>query len=77
MKFSAIYNKIVKIKAGNGGDGMVSFMSLKGNEYGGPDGGDGGNGGHVIFRGLKLFITLVNFIFFFVNCRRTFVKIFK
>ncbi len=41
----------MKIKAGNGGDGLVSFMRLKCNEFAGPDGGDGGHGGHVIFKG--------------------------
>ncbi|CAF0776776.1 unnamed protein product [Brachionus calyciflorus] len=49
-------HKTTRIKAGNGGDGLVSFMHLKGNEFAGPDGGDGGNGGHVIFKiepGLK------------------------
>jgi GTP-binding protein len=34
----------VKIKAGNGGDGLVSFMRLKCNEFAGPDGGDKGHG---------------------------------
>ena len=35
-------------KAGDGGYGMVSFMSAKGRAKLGPDGGDGGNGGDVI-----------------------------
>ena len=29
----------------------MSFLSVFGNEYAGPDGGDGGNGGHVIIQG--------------------------
>uniref|UniRef100_A0A0N5AAQ7 OBG-type G domain-containing protein n=1 Tax=Syphacia muris TaxID=451379 RepID=A0A0N5AAQ7_9BILA len=37
-------------KAGDGGNGMVSFARFYGNPFGGPDGGDGGNGGHVIFQ---------------------------
>ncbi|CAG9539185.1 unnamed protein product [Cercopithifilaria johnstoni] len=39
----------VSCKAGNGGNGMVSFRREAGVMFGGPDGGDGGNGGHVIF----------------------------
>ena len=38
----------IKIKAGNGGDGHVSFRREKFIAKGGPDGGDGGNGGSVI-----------------------------
>lgn len=37
------------IKAGNGGNGMVSFHREKYIAAGGPDGGDGGKGGDVIF----------------------------
>jgi GTP-binding protein len=40
---------IIKIKAGNGGDGAVSFRREKYISHGGPDGGDGGNGGSIIF----------------------------
>lgn len=38
----------VKIKAGKGGDGKLSFRHEKFIDRGGPDGGDGGNGGKVI-----------------------------
>ncbi len=38
------------VKAGNGGNGVVSFRREKYVAKGGPDGGDGGNGGDVIFR---------------------------
>ena len=38
----------VKAKAGNGGNGAVSFRHEKYVEKGGPDGGDGGNGGDVV-----------------------------
>ena len=44
--------KRVAVRAGDGGDGCVSFLSLFANEFAGPDGGDGGNGGHVIFQGM-------------------------
>lgn len=37
-------------KAGNGGNGVVSFRREKYIAKGGPDGGDGGNGGNVVFR---------------------------
>jgi len=37
-------------KAGNGGNGVVSFRREKYVAKGGPDGGDGGNGGNVVFR---------------------------
>lgn len=38
------------VRGGRGGDGMVSFMHLKYNEWAGPDGGDGGDGGSVVFQ---------------------------
>lgn len=38
------------IRAGNGGNGCVSFRREKYIPRGGPDGGDGGNGGSVILR---------------------------
>lgn len=38
----------ILVKAGDGGDGAISFRREKFVPYGGPDGGDGGNGGNVI-----------------------------
>lgn len=38
----------ISVKAGNGGNGVVSFRHEKYVDKGGPDGGDGGNGGDVI-----------------------------
>lgn len=40
--------KKIKVVAGNGGKGCISFMHLFANPDAGPDGGDGGNGGHVL-----------------------------
>ena len=38
----------IMVKAGDGGDGVVSFRHEKFVPFGGPDGGDGGDGGDVI-----------------------------
>ncbi len=40
----------LKLVAGKGGDGFVSFRREKFVPRGGPDGGDGGNGGNIIFK---------------------------
>ncbi|MBQ2712680.1 MAG: GTPase ObgE [Clostridia bacterium] len=39
----------IYIKAGEGGNGVVSFLRLKTIAKGGPDGGDGGKGGDIVF----------------------------
>lgn len=45
-----IDNIKIYLKAGNGGNGAVSFHREKYVAAGGPDGGDGGRGGNIIFK---------------------------
>ena len=49
------------VKAGNGGDGAVSFRREKYVPFGGPDGGDGGDGGDVIIMADRSLATLRKF----------------
>ena len=54
------YTKII-IKAGDGGNGAISFRREKYVAAGGPDGGDGGKGGNVYFKVDKDKNTLIDF----------------
>lgn len=49
------------IKAGDGGDGAVSFHREKYVAAGGPDGGDGGKGGDIVFVADKSLSNLIDF----------------
>ncbi|MBQ3669342.1 MAG: GTPase ObgE [Clostridia bacterium] len=51
----------IKIKAGDGGNGCVSFHREKFVQAGGPDGGDGGRGGDVVFIASDRMHTLMDF----------------
>lgn len=51
----------IYIKAGNGGNGCISFRREKYIEFGGPNGGNGGNGGNVYFTINKSLNTLIDF----------------
>jgi GTP-binding protein len=51
----------IYVKAGDGGDGCVSFRREKFIEFGGPDGGDGGRGGDVVIVCAQGLNTLIDY----------------
>ena len=59
MKF--IDTATIKLKAGKGGDGCISFRREKYVPKGGPNGGNGGNGANIYFIGDKARHTLMDF----------------
>jgi len=59
MKF--VDEATIRIEAGNGGNGALSFRREKFIPRGGPDGGDGGDGGSVYLVGREGLNTLVDF----------------
>jgi GTP-binding protein len=61
QQYSLIDTAQIKVKAGNGGDGAVSFRREKYIPRGGPDGGNGGKGGSIYAVADHNLATLVDF----------------
>ncbi len=59
MKFTD--EAVIKVIAGRGGNGCLSFLREKNRPKGGPDGGDGGNGGSIYIVGSEALNTLTDF----------------
>mgnify|MGYP005812987699 CR=1 FL=1 len=53
----------IRVEAGDGGNGCVSFRKEKYIEFGGPDGGDGGDGGDVFLEASESLNTLIDYRF--------------
>jgi GTP-binding protein len=53
----------IRVEAGDGGNGCVSFRKEKYVEFGGPDGGDGGDGGDVYLVADENLNTLIDYRF--------------
>lgn len=56
-----IDHAVIYVRAGNGGDGCMSFRRAKYVPKGGPDGGDGGDGGSVVLAADPNVHTLLDF----------------
>jgi len=59
MKF--VDEATIRVEAGKGGNGASSFLRLKFEPLGGPDGGDGGDGGSVFLKADESINTLVDY----------------
>ncbi len=59
MKF--VDEVLISVKAGDGGNGCMSFRREKFIEFGGPNGGDGGDGGSVFLQADHNFNTLLDY----------------
>ncbi len=60
MKF--VDEAVIKVEAGDGGNGVVSFWREKFVTKGGPDGGDGGDGGDVYIQADENLNTLLTIV---------------
>ena len=74
MKF--IDEALIRVEAGDGGNGCVSFRREKFIPKGGPDGGDGGDGGDVYLVADENLNTLIDYRFtkrfgIIINCTRS------
>ncbi|MCF1439341.1 MAG: GTPase ObgE, partial [Shewanella sp.] len=61
MKF--VDEAVIRVEAGDGGSGCVSFRREKYVPDGGPDGGDGGDGGSVYLEANENLNTLIDYRF--------------
>ena len=61
MKF--VDEVVIRVEAGDGGDGGVSFLREKYVPFGGPDGGDGGDGGSIYLQADPELNTLADYRF--------------
>ncbi|MDR0805381.1 MAG: Obg family GTPase CgtA [Enterobacteriaceae bacterium] len=61
MKF--VDEAVIRVEAGDGGNGCISFRREKYIPKGGPDGGDGGDGGDVFMLGDENLNTLIDYRF--------------
>ena len=61
MKF--VDEAIIRVEAGDGGNGIISFLREKFISKGGPNGGDGGDGGDVYLVADENLNTLVDYQF--------------
>jgi GTPase len=52
---------VIKVEAGNGGNGACSFLRLKFMPEGGPDGGNGGDGGSIYLQADEGINTLIDY----------------
>jgi GTP-binding protein len=59
MKF--VDEVVIKVQAGNGGNGCMSFRRERAVPFGGPDGGDGGDGGSVFLEASQGVNTMVDY----------------
>lgn len=61
MQMKFVDDATIRVEAGNGGNGCLSFRREKFIPWGGPDGGDGGDGGSVYLQANENINTLVDF----------------